>query len=183
MTKKNRAERSQLYCCFCLRHPIIVSYAYFCLRCHTIIKSHEGEARVGKRRRRWQEWQNPDKSHPFHTWPAPILTLRVCVKRHSAHGATEGPAHRPDHHIDHLHPNLPLRDVVQDLHSTGSTQETSARSCRRYGSHPETWASSQRSGREAIPALKHLEHQVGDRWSVGCVRCARNKVVSSISSL
>ena len=31
-----------------------------------------------------------------------------------------------DHDLDHLHPNLRLRDVVQDLYSTGSTQEICA---------------------------------------------------------
>ena len=30
------------------------------------------------------------------------------------------------HGLDHLDPNLPLRDVAQDLHSTGPTQETCA---------------------------------------------------------
>ena len=43
-----------------------------------------------------------------------------------------------DHDLDHLDPNLPLGDVVQDLYGTDPTQETCARSCRLYSSHPAT---------------------------------------------
>ena len=55
-----------------------------------------------------------------------------------------------DDDLDNLDPNLPLWDVVQDLHSTGPTQETCPRSCRLYGSHPATRARSYRSYRSAI---------------------------------
>ena len=50
----------------------------------------------------------------------------------------EGCIRRTDHDLDHLVPNMPLRDVVQDLYSTDPTQEACPRSCRLYGSHPAT---------------------------------------------
>ena len=40
--------------------------------------------------------------------------------------------------VDHLDSNLPLSYVEQDLYSTDPTQDTRARPCRSYGSHPET---------------------------------------------
>ena len=40
--------------------------------------------------------------------------------------------------IDKIDPNLPLREFVQDMHSTDPTQETRVRSYRLYGSHPAT---------------------------------------------
>ena len=49
-----------------------------------------------------------------------------------------------DHDLDHLYPNLPLWGAVQDLYSIYLTQETPARSCRLYDSHPATWARSYR---------------------------------------
>ena len=50
-----------------------------------------------------------------------------------------------DYRLDPVDLNLPLRNVVQDLYSTDSTQETWPRSCRLYSSHPETRAISYRS--------------------------------------
>ena len=45
-----------------------------------------------------------------------------------------------DHDLDHLDINLPLWDVVQDLHSTDPTQETCPTSYRLYGIHKATWS-------------------------------------------
>ena len=59
--------------------------------------------------------------------------------------------------MDHLVPQLPLSEVVQDLRSTYPTQETRAVSCSLYGSHPATWARSYRSYRSCrSSALKGL---------------------------
>ena len=43
-------------------------------------------------------------------------------------------------------PKLPFGYLVWDLYSPDPTQEKCARSCRIYGSHPATWATSYRSG-------------------------------------
>ena len=48
--------------------------------------------------------------------------------------------HRTDHDLDHLDPNLPFRDLVQDLYGTAPTLETRARSRRLYDFHPATWS-------------------------------------------
>ena len=68
-------------------------------------------------------------------------------------------------YLDLLDPNLRLWDV-QDLYGTDPTQEIGARSCRLYGSHPETWARSYRSyisyrsGIHLI-CLADLDYEVG----------------------
>ena len=53
------------------------------------------------------------------------LLLLVCFTRRIDH----------DLPVDHVDPNLPLWDVVQDLRNTDPTQESCPRSCRLYCSH------------------------------------------------
>ena len=71
-----------------------------------------------------------------------------------------------DHDLDHLDPNPPLLDAVQDLYSTNPAQETHARSVGLlivYTFRPTTRAIAYRSYRsgEYLLCLADLDHQVG----------------------
>ena len=87
--------------------------------------------------------------------------MQWCALKNLAHfGQTD----QIDHDLDHLDPNLPLLNVVQDLYRTDPTQESRPGSCRLYGSHPATWATTLHHTLVQISDLsgvKIVDNQVG----------------------
>ena len=70
--------------------------------------------------------------------------------------------------LDHLNPNLPFSDALQDLYSADLTQESCHRSCRLFGSHPATWAIDH-ADQQSI----YLPWKIWiTRKSIICTRCA-----------